>query len=303
MADISTTQNLLPNIQLLAAQRYLYSYAKRLSVIRPLLAGATLIVGSVAGALWTEAQPWAALAGIIVALLNGICLDSLQDRFRKDAANIQEDFDCNVLNLPWNEVLAGRRPAAEEVHEAAKKDRSARKAPLENWYPDIIDSLPLHQARVICQRTNCWWDSKLRRRYRIIVLIALGLISALALFLGLLTEMNLQKFVLVVAAPLLPTLLWGMREAQSQGDTAATLDRLKCLGENLWKGVVQGEMVEPEATSRSRELQDAILLHRRTNPFVFDWIYRQLRRDYEEQMNVGAENMVAQVDTASGSAP
>ena len=59
--------------------------------------------------------------------------------------------------------------------------------------------------------------------------------------------------------------------------------------------------MEPEATSRSRELQNAILLCRRTNPFVFDWIYWRSRRDYEEQMNVGAENMVAQVNTATGS--
>ena len=301
MADILTTQNLLPNIQRLAAQRYLYSCAKNLSTIQALLAGATPVAGSVAVVFWTEAQPWAALAGILVALLDRVCLDPWQDHFRKAAANMQEDFDCNVLSLPWNEVLAGRRPAAEEIHEAAKKAKPAPEAPLVNWYPTIIASLPLHQARVICQRTNLWWDSKLRCRYRIKILIVLSLISVLVLFLGLLTGMNLQKFVLAILAPLSPTLLWGMCEVRRQREAAAALDRLKDCGDSLWKEVVQEKVIESAATSRSRELQNAILLRRSTNPFVFDWIYRKSRRDYEEQMNVGAEDMVAQVNTASGS--
>ncbi len=296
MAYITTTQNLLPNIQRLAAQRYLYSRAKRLSTIQALLAGVTPVASATAIAFWTEAQPWAALAGVFVLFLGALWLDPWQDRHREAAADIQEDFDCNVLSLPWNEVLAGRRPAAEEIHEAAKKDRSAPEAPLENWYPTIIDPLPLHQARIVCQRTNCWWDSKLRRRYRTMVLIALFFISMVVFFLGLVTEMNLQKFVLAVAVPLAPTLLWGIREVRHHGKAAADLDRLKDFGENLWKGVVQGEVTEPEATRRSRELQNAILLRRRANPFVFEWIYRLLRRGYQEQMNVGAEAMVAQID-------
>ena len=297
MAAISTIQNLRSNIQRLAAQRYLYSWAKRLSAIQ-----AWLAVVTPAAALWAEAQPWAALAGILVPLLDIGWLDPWQGRCREAAANMQEDFDCNVLSLPWNEVLAGRRPAAEEIYEAAKKARLPE-APLDNWYPTIIDSLPLHQSRVICQRTNWWWDSKLRCRYKIKILIALNLIFVVALFLGLLTEMPLQKFVLAVAAPLSPTFLWGIREAWRQKEAAAALDRLKDLGDSLWEEVVQGEVMEPEATSRSRELQNAILLCRRTNPFVFDWIYWRSRRDYEEQMNVGAENMVAQVNTASGTLP
>ena len=90
---------------------------------------------------------------------------------------------------------------------------------------------------------------------------------------------------------------WGLREMHAQEEAATALDRLKHFGGNLLEGVVQGGVMEPEATSRSREVQNAILLHRRTSPVVFDWIYRRLRRDHEEQMNVGAEAMVAQVDT------
>lgn len=300
MVDISTTQNQPQNIQRLAAQRYLYSRAKRLLTIQVLLAGTTPLAGSIAVALCTGAQSWAVLTGILATLLDRLYLDPSQCRFRELAATIQEDFDCIVLSLPWNNVLAGRHLAAEDIYEAAEKDKQVPEAPLKNWYPTIIDSLPLHHARLICQRTNCWWGSKLRRQYRKYIVIVLTLIILFVVTLGLWTGMNLHKFVLAILAPLLPALLWGICEAKRQKQAATALDSLKDCADCLWQEVVQGKLVEPEATTRSRELQNAILLHRKTNPFVLDWVYRYLRRNYEDQMKVGAEQMVAQLKTSSG---
>ena len=300
MVDISTTQNQPQNIQRLAAQRYLYSRAKRLLTIQVLLAGTTPLAGSIAIALCAGAQSWVVLMGILATLLDRFYLDPGQCRFREMAATIQEDFDCIVLSLSWNKVLAGRRPAAEDIYEAAQKDKQVPEALLENWYPTIIGSLPLHLARLICQRTNCWWGSKLRCQYRTYIVIALVFISLFVVTLGFLTGMNLQKLVLAVLAPLLPALLWGICEARRQKQAATALDGLKDCAECFWQDVVQGKLTEPETTTRSRELQNAILLHRRTNPFVLDWVYRKLRRNYEDQMRVGAEQMVAQIKTSSG---
>lgn len=119
---------------------------------------------------------------------------------------------------------------------------------------------------------------------------------------AMLRQWDMATVVLTIAAPLSPAFLWGMREARRQGAAALALNRLRELGENLWADIVRGSISEAEATIRSRQLQDAILLRRQTNPLVFDWIYRCLRRGYEAQMNFGAEDMVAQVapdDTTS----
>ena len=294
MTDISGKQNLPGNIQRLAAQRYLYSQAKRLSAVQASLAGATPILAAVAVAIWPDAQVWAGFAGIVVPLLDVGWLDPWQKVLRERAATIQEAFDCDVLDLPWSDALAGHRPTPEDVHEAAMRHVPLSDAQLENWYPIAVDSLPQYQARLICQRTNCWWDSKLRRRYTVGIYAALSIVSALVVFLGLLGGMTLHKFVLAVAAPLSPALLWGIREARRHKEAASALDLLKDFGEGLWKTVVQGAVAEPEASRSSRELQNAILSRRRENPFVFDWVYRRLRREYEEQMNIGAEAMVSQ---------
>ena len=295
MTAISIVQNRPGNIQRLAAQRRFYAIAKRLASLQPLLAGVTAVAGAIAAALWVDAQPWVALAGILVPLVNFGWLDPWQYDFRRKAANVQEDFDCNVLELPWNDVLAGRRPATEDVYEVAKKTPRGTEMPLENWYPAVVDCLPLHQARIVCQRTNCRWDAQLRRGYRLGILAALAVIAAFVVIVGMVMEMTLDKLVLGVAAPLSPTLLWGMREARRQRAAAAALERLRECVETCWRGISKGELTEGAATRRSRELQDGILVHRRTEPLVLEWIYKHRRREYEEQMEVGAEHMVAEI--------
>lgn len=298
MGDISTRQNSDDNLQRLFAQSYLYSRAKLLSGTQATLAVATPALSFVAIKLCTDAQPWASLAGIVVALVNRIILDPWHDDRRKVAARIHEDFDCRVLNLPWNDALSGPQPAPEDIHEAAAKAKVATRAQFTNWYAPIVACLPEHKARVVCQRTNCWWDGKLRRHYRHIVLIVLGIVGFVAFLMSFWAEMGLQEFILSVATPLLPFLLWGVCEARRQNEAADSLDRLKTLAGRLWKEIQEG-MTATAATRRSRELQDALYLNRRTNPFVFNWIYRKLRRGYEEQMQAGAKDMVDEANNAS----
>jgi len=292
---ITSRQNLPENIRLLAAQRCLYSRAKRLAGLQAFVAGLTPVVGAIAIALKPNSDVWAAFAGIVVALVDTIWLDPRQSKLRNLGASVQEDFDCNVLQLPWNSALAGRHPGPEDIHEAAAGHNPSSTAPLEDWYPRAVSELPLYQGRLICQRTNCWWDSKLRQRYANWVVGTVSLLSVCVFALGLLNGMSLQKLVLAVMAPLLPAALWATREWRRQSETALESGRQKEDSESLWCHVVRGEVPESEVSRRSRELQDAILVRRRQGAPVFDWVYRCLRRKQEEQMNVGAQKMLDEI--------
>lgn len=292
---ITSRQNSPENIRLLAAQRCLYSRAKGLAAVQVFLAGLTPVVGAIAVALKPDTDTWAAFAGIIVAFVDTIWLDPKQKRLRNLAASVQEHFDCTVLQLTWNAALAGRHPSPEDIHEAAEAHTPSSAAPLEDWYPHAVNAVPLYQGRLICQRTNCWWDSKLRQRYCNWIFGTVFVLSTCVFALGLLNGISLQKFVLAVMAPLLPAGLWAAREWRRQSETALESDRQKEDSESLWGQVVRGEVAEPEVSRRSRELQDAILVRRRGNAPVFDWVYRRLRSKQEDQMNVAAEVMVNQI--------
>src|SRR5262249_58658510 len=144
------------------------------------------------------------------------------------AAKIQELFDCGVLEIPWNKLKAGRQPDVEQVIECSKKYRGRVLSDQEfrDWYPSAVGSLPLHLARLVCQRTNCWWSSKLRRQFATWVVVAVALTGPTVFAIGLVGGMSLEKFVLAVLPPVLPAALLGVPTAGSHLASAEATDRL-----------------------------------------------------------------------------
>ena len=109
----------------------------------------------------------------------------------------------------------------------------------------------------------------------------------------------MRRFVLAIVAPLFPALMWAIRECKRQNDAASDLDRLRAYTEQLWRRVAKSTISDDELTQCSRELQDAILVGRRERAVVFDWLYSRLRRQHEEQMNIGANSMAAELSNHS----
>jgi hypothetical protein len=298
---IGTEQNNDRQLQRLGALRQIYATAKRVFAAQVVLGGPV----AVATALLALADPalkgYVALWGIIVALSDLLWLTPWQKRLRDTAARVQESFDCDVLVLPWNDVKAGRRPDPELVREQADKYQkwAVKMPPITNWYAPAVDELPLHVGRVACQRANCWWDSKQRRRYAAWIIAAVGVACILVLGLALRTGLTIEGFVLKVAAPLAPAILLGVRQFTEQLDAASRLDRLKEHSERLWSDALSGES-SGLITMRSRGLQDEILDNRRKGPLVFDWVYKRLQRNYELQMNHGVTELVAEAKQRLG---
>jgi hypothetical protein len=203
-------------------------------------------------------------------------------------------FDCDLFCLECQEIKVRRRPIAEIIMDAAKKYKRTDPtyAALQNWYPAVVERIPLPLARIVCQRVNCWWDAELRRRYiQWVVIIALVITFVVSL-LGIHNGISFGKFFLVIVAPLLPTYIWAAREYQSQNDAANEKEELRKYSEELWRKAMKKELTSQQLEKESRTLQDEIYNHRRTNPFILDWFYQRLRREHEEEINRGAEELV-----------
>lgn len=286
-------QNEPQQLDRLAAQCYLYARAKIYLGLQITLTIGIPFVLAISANLWPQVKVWASLWGICVSLLDAAVLESIQKSRKLEAAKIQELFDCDVLVLPWNPLKVGQRPDPETVAAAAKSYKTTHRkwGAVTNWYPPAIAELPLQPARLICQRTNCWWDANLRRRYSSWIVGSLSLLGILVLVIGILTGITLEKFVLAILAPLSSAFLWGIREYKKQKAAALTLDRLKSFCESLW-GRAKYEEVSEDADQSGRALQDEIFDHRKSNPLIVDWFYRLLRDRNEEQMNKGAEHLV-----------
>lgn len=150
---------------------------------------------------------------------------------------------------------------------------------LENWYPVSVGQLPIYQARIICQRCNIWWDSNLKRRYSNFVIVVLITITIIVFIIGLIGGLTLDKFVLAIMTPLIPTFVFGLRQYIENNEAANRLDRLREHSEIIWQQVVNGRISPQELESESYSLQNQIYDNRRLSPLIFDLIYSRLQRE------------------------
>jgi hypothetical protein len=242
---------------------------------------------------------YAACWGGLLAVLDLILFTPWQTSLKQQAAKIQELFDCAVLRIPWQELKVGRPPDLETVTEWADPAGASYDAlKLTNWYAPEVGEVPLPIARIICQRTNCWWDAKLRRRVAnwntaaisgILVLITLG---------GLIGHVTFKDFLLGGVLAFLPLFVLGLRQATEQRQAAARLDHLRDHAEQLWDHALARAVDDDDLGVASRVLQDEVFDQRRKNPLIFDWIYFRLRDRQEELMNKNAHELVREAKQA-----
>lgn len=292
----------LESVQLdrLAAMRSLYSKAKRIQAWQLILSVPCVIAWSFSILVFPGLRVYEAMWGIAITIVSSVALDRWQATLKEKAAKVQEQFDCDVLQMDWPDLKAGARPDAEIIaeHSAHYRGVDPDYKGVRNWYARVVGSLPMHLARLVCQRSSCWWDAKLRRRYAVWVLITLGVFSALVITLGLLKGATLADFVLAGIMPLMPAITLAIRQFYEHNDAAARADKLKECAERLWSESVRNTVSSDGIAVLSRQLQDEIFEHRRRSPLILDWIYERLRNHDEDLMNKGAEALVAEASSS-----
>ncbi len=291
--SIVEKQELPENIELLAAQKNIYSRAKNVIGFQMILSVPIAICAAITTIMKPELKGYVALWGILVVVFDLFVFTPWVKKLRNNAARIQELFDTKVLGLDWNEISVGKRPEPELVHEEATKHgmKEENIAGLRKWYPINIDQVPEICGIIISQRSNVWWDARMRRKYTlsirvILVSIALGLIGY-----GLYEEKDMFEFLAYIVAPLSSTYIFGYRQMMEHGDAADRLDKLKELSEKIWSDALAGKDVAM-LKLKCRTLQDQIFDHRKKNPPIFDFLFRWFRTGNEMLMNKGAEALV-----------
>jgi len=306
---ISTRQNSEINIQRLAAQRHLYSIAKAIHLVRFVLTIPSVLIlaaivamlksssaTQVLGLLKYDASWLLAIVSVGVFILDQIVLEPVQQRQKSMAAAIQDEFDCDVLQIPWNEIELPHRPLPEEIIEHSKKRiRKHGRKDLINWYLCSEEALvPLYAQRAICQRSNVSWDVTLRRRY-ITVLSVSGLIVSVVVFgLAATYDLSLRSFFVGVIAPLLPVLGFIVREVRQNLVTVGALDEIRGRLEQLWRAVLDSDSDDGVLLSKSRQLQDRIYTSRKSSPIIFDCFYKLFRGSQESVMITTSKQMSEQ---------
>lgn len=293
-------QELAENLELLAAQKNIYSRAKYIFGIQMLLSIPIAISAVVIAIMKPELKGYVALWGILVVIFDLFIFTPWIKRLRDNAARIQELFDTKVLGLDWSEISVGNKPEPEVIHEEANKHGLKEKdvSGLKNWYPIIIDRVPEIFGIVICQRSNVWWDARMRRKYALYMRVFLVSLAIGLIFYGLYEKKDMFGFLAYLVAPLASTYIFGYRQMVEQSAAADRLDKLKEISEKIWGDALSGE--EPSTLkTKCRTLQDQIFKHRKENPPIFDFLFRWFRDGNELLMNKGAETLVNEVHSTN----
>ena len=297
MNNISQEQNLQRRLELLGAQRQLYTDAKNLQMISVIIGVPIVVFLSILVAVFPLLAIYSALWGIIATFLEILVFSLLQKSTQEKAAKIQQIFDCEVLQFNWRSLNCGVHVEPETIIDASNRYKSKHQnfIKLQNWYPPSVDQLPIHHARIICQRSNVWWDSQLRRRYSKWIIVILVFLTIIILLIALIGGLTLEKFLLAVLVPLIPAFVFGLRQYTEHNEAATRLDRLRENAEILVHDVISGKYTPQDLERESYNLQTQIYDNRRRSPLILDWLYSRLKDKDEEKMNKGAEFLVQQL--------
>ncbi|RTL37262.1 MAG: hypothetical protein EKK48_24480 [Candidatus Melainabacteria bacterium] len=281
-------QNEDSSLKLLAAQRQIYRDEKFLFGVQLALASANALLGAII-AVVPGTNLFVIGSGLIVTILNEALAFTTGNQ-QKQAARVQEQFDCFVLELPPNPLHTGAFEPPEVIAKASRRYDPVKAPPLQDWYVGNLQKLPLTAARILCQRTNCSYDIGLRERYGTALWIAFGLSVAMVTVIGTLGAMTVFDWLSKLVGPLLPALCLIVKHNRANNESINRLNELRAHSDQLWNDCQV--LSDDELLERSRRLQDELFDHRSRCLLQFEWLYKLSRPAVETYVTASADSMI-----------
>lgn len=284
MSDIPERQNQPNALQYLAAQRQLYDEDKRWTVIWFIVTVGVAILGT--GALVIFASYVALITWIllVITLAELFLLPSTRNQ-RVNAAGIQELFDCQVLDLEWNDALADR-PDPKVIELAVerfnkRKDRDLAWEELRRgWYESpAINTATMTEARLICQRENIVWDSRQRSQLFNRLVVATGWFVAVLVAVTVILHWRIDQLLSGPILLIIPLIVALMRYASEHRTAAERLGRLQAVVDAILKDAGRPDADSVNITQQTRNVQNEIYRHRRDYVPVPNWIFEKFRKN------------------------
>jgi hypothetical protein len=296
MNQIATVQNTQKQLERLAAQRELYSSAKRLfslQIIGNVFIPLTL---SLVSTFHGNLSVYVAIYGICFFIIDSILIEPVIKQRKTKAAKIQELFDSDVLELSKSPFKTVEDVTVEEVltHFDAHRKIESNIEKIKNWYDADLDALDISDARLICQRINYSWECGLRSAYGNLLKI-INVLLPLAVFItALFVNLSIEQTALI-GGGLLPLFRFLTKQYQENKEASEKLTRLNNYFDKLWGRLLKGEIDKKEMEEAARRIQDEIYDNRIKSPLIPDRFYRFYRPKEESLMTKTANTLVAEL--------
>lgn len=273
---ILVKQNEPEQLKLLRAARVLYLSEKRwLGILFALT-----WINAIGLALASQSTKSDTSQLLIVAFTSAVIMEGITlliGRRQLEATKIQEEFDCGLFELPWNDSLGDKVPR-EIIEEASKRYKEDAAAPVKNWYVGSLEKVPLCSARFLCQRTNCFYDKTLREQYNRLLWIVFGVLTTIVIAIGCGGKMAFVDWLVKVFAPLVPAISFTYRQTLTHSKISSELTQIREKIDTVRK---ERNFSDQELTTKARQFQDRIFYCRSHNTVIFQWFYKFYRPSVE----------------------
>lgn len=267
MNRITQKQNESEFIEYLKAQRVAYSQCKTYQVF-DLISILMAIVLPIIGMYKSDIVNYLGAFGVLWTIIY-LVTENYRKKKTEQGAKIQEQFDTELFEIPWNEILCKSKVNTDTCIDLAKEYDGND---LANWYSLEVDSsLPKSIAVILCQRINFSWELKLRKRY--VTFLIILLIAYYGIFIGFFVAKNIGFYdILLLIAPSLSFLIYGVQNSLSlKNHIKSKNETLSQIDEILNK---YSENQEIPTDSTLRQIQDIIYTERTVPEKIPDWFYK-----------------------------
>lgn len=272
--ELRKRQNDKNNIKRLAAQRRIYSKAKKINY---LIFGLVVLIPIVVSVLTTIPSlvflqnPNVTLlfhAYTVFMVFLQYFLTTHIEKMKKHAAYIQLESDMKVFDLKWNDRLLGPKVdntelVVKEFDKFPKKDLSD----LNNWY-DLsgLEKKKREEVIRICQRQNLQWNSTLYKRINIGFNILIWGNFGIFVFIIPFFRLNMAQMI-NSAVNFIPLITWILDVNKNYQKNKNILDELKKLISNKGYSNILAVIIEAKFTE-----------YRQNDSLIPDWLYSLFRR-------------------------
>ena len=295
MNNIPQLENESRQIERLAAQRELYSFAKILFGLQLCVTMFIPIVLATCSFIWHEVTTIGAILGFLLILVDMLFVLPGISKTKKQAASIQELFDCYVLSQepsPLKTFNISHEDVLTHYHTHEKRAGAIEK--LYNWYDVEVGTLNLPIARIICQRANIRWDRDLRQRICIFLRLLLFTVTVVVILISCLAGKTVVDTLLIFCS-LIPFFSISIKELNDHKDAVERLENIKLFLEVIWHEITHKTIDCNSLQLKSRIIQDALFEHRVKSPLIFDYIYDRYKSKDENLMKKGTISLVQEI--------
>lgn len=304
LADISTNQNRRDNLAKRVACKELYSCAKNLvyvELVLALLVGVMYIVYAFSNPIFSFLNsnlnqcflfPFIApLSSIIFTVIDNHGITRFIKLKVEQAAYIQEDFDRNVFELPYNDMMI---PSFDYVVHVMDEDKLDA---FKEWYDSCISDVPIEFGRIIAQKSNCMWELNLKNDFSIF----LG--TAIVIFFVILIVVWFHAYdvnsIIIGLISVIYLLNLFLKYFTAHKSSKNDISKLNSKIDKYWDEIISTSSAD-NLIDASKDIQTQVYYYRINVALVPDLFYRLKKDAHQDIVEVYVEKMINDYKLAFG---